>query len=265
MRPEQGGAKQGKSAAAGGGVAPGAAGKAVRGRGSRPGRGDRSPGAQRSAAGGGRTRARGARHSLVGEIGAQPVGDWAGLRGPERGAAGAAGMSGPSGRSRPAAWPAARNGGGRRRGGSDPLARGPSAAGRERSLPTTLPGPRSHAVLASHPRRPHTRPERAEGRSASPSPTPPSAALSCPAAKPAPPAPLPGCPQVGSSPRLGTEGGQCTGTPGLCAFPPALAVKPSAFPWEVLWSHPEAGRRSGACPWQPAGQCWPLSASSFLP
>lgn len=45
------------------------------GAGSGVGRGDRGPREQRSATGGGRSRARRARHSLVGEIGARPVGD----------------------------------------------------------------------------------------------------------------------------------------------------------------------------------------------
>lgn len=49
MRPKQGGAKRGKFAAAGGGVAPGMAGKAVRGRGPRRGAG--RPWALRAAVG----------------------------------------------------------------------------------------------------------------------------------------------------------------------------------------------------------------------
>lgn len=160
-------------------------------------------------------------------------------------------MSRPSAWGQAAAWPAARSGGGRRRGRTDPLARGPSVAGRERSLDTTLPGPRSHAVLASHPRRPHTRPERAKGRPASPSP------------EPSPPRPPRSPAQSRSQPllrlslgasRVGTRlgrGRKVADAQALrsCALPPALAVKPSAFPWEVLWSHPEAGRRSRACPW----------------
>lgn len=50
MRPKQGGAKRGKFAAAGGGVAPGMAGKAVRGRGPRRGGAGR-PWALRAAVG----------------------------------------------------------------------------------------------------------------------------------------------------------------------------------------------------------------------
>lgn len=66
-----GGANPGKFAAAGGGVAPGATGKATRGRGRRGGgaavgRGGRGPRVQRQAAGGGRSRARGARRERGG-------------------------------------------------------------------------------------------------------------------------------------------------------------------------------------------------------
>lgn len=226
-------------------MAPGAAGKAARGRGPRPGLGDSSPVAQRSAAGGGRSRARGARHSLLGEIGARPVGDWAGPRGPERGATerrgrvapppgtgpppgrppGMVGVGGAAGRVLP-------RGGLRRRAASARFAPRRWGHGLTPCSPRT-PAGRTRAQsarrgallpLARHPFAPRT-PLR--GSQALPS---------CAS---------PGGPRGGNSPGAGTDGGVAMHERfGAVRPPPALAVKPSAFPWEVLRSHPEAGRRS---------------------
>jgi hypothetical protein len=104
VRPKKGGAKLGKVSAAGEGggvgVVPGEVGKAVRGRGAgqRRGRGGATVGPDRS----GRGPAAGDRWPatrytrLVGEIGAPPVGEWAGPQDLKRGAVGAAGMGRPS-------------------------------------------------------------------------------------------------------------------------------------------------------------------------
>lgn len=199
-------------------MAPGAAGKAARGRGPRPGLGDSSPVAQRSAAGGGRSRARGARHSLLGEIGARPVGDWAGPRGPERGATERRGrVAPPPGTGPPPGRPPGMVGVG---GAGQVLPRGGPGGG-----PRALAS--HHAARVTAARRARLAPPQAahaprarEGAPCFPLPdTPFLPALGGAAAKPSPPAPLPGAPGVGTRLARGrTVAWRCTSASGLCAL-----------------------------------------------
>lgn len=103
----------------------------------------------------------------MGEIGARPVGDLSESRGEgQRGWV----ASQPGAGLRPG--PPPRNGGGQRRGRGTHSRAGPRPWRPAAGAPSrTLPGPRSHAVLNQHTRRPHARPKRAQGRLASPSPT----------------------------------------------------------------------------------------------